>query len=192
MTDEQILGRIRAGDPAGFDTLVARWEGPLFAFTFRMLGREEDAREVCQETFLRVWSQAKRFREGSRFSTWMYQIALNLCRDLGRRKRRWARVVTPWSRGNREDEAPRPEEYADTAAGPEERATTEDLRERVRRALGELPPALREVLVLKQWEGLTFREIARLLDCPESTVKSRLYDGLSRMRSRLEDGHARL
>lgn len=191
MTDEQILGRIRAGDPAGFDTLVSRWEGPLFAFTFRMLGREEDAREVCQETFLRVWSQARRFREGSRFSTWMYQIALNLCRDLGRRKKRWSRIVRPWSASSRQNESSGPEEYADTAAGPEERVAALDQRERVRRALGELPPALREVLVLKQWEGLTFREIAHLLDCPESTVKSRLYDGLSRMRARLEDGHAR-
>ena len=185
-SDEELLEAVRAGDTDQLGLLVARWEQPLFRFVYRMLPRREDARDICQETFLRVLGKAHRFRRGSRFSTWMYQIALNLCRDLGRRKRRWSKVVVEWpeSAGH---EGPRDlAERADEASSPEDEAAREGLRQTVRRALDELPPPLREVLVLKQYEEMTFREIARLLDCPESTVKSRLYDGLDRLRKRLE------
>jgi RNA polymerase sigma-70 factor (ECF subfamily) len=186
MTDETILGRIRAGDPTGFDNLVRRWERPLFAFTYRLLGREEEARDVCQETFLRVWRQAGRFRKGSRFSTWMYQIALNLCRDLGRRQRRWSKILVEAPDAREERPLPEAAAPADAAASPEEEVARRHLRQAVRHALDRLPPPMREVLVLKQYEGLTFREIAHLLDCPESTVKSRLYEGLTRLRTQLD------
>jgi RNA polymerase sigma-70 factor (ECF subfamily) len=184
-TDEQILLRVRQGDPAGFDRLVRRWEAPLFAFVYRLLGHEDEARDVCQETFLRVWSQARRFREGSRFSTWMYQIALNLCRDLGRRRTRWSRRLVAWSDGVRAGTEPSAPRHVAEARSPETVLERTDTGRVVRDALDRLPPPMREVLVLKQYQELTFREIATVLDCPESTVKSRLYEGLSRMRTLL-------
>lgn len=108
-SDEELLEAFRAGDADSLGALVARWEQPLFRFACRLLQRPEDARDVCQETFLRVLRKANRFRRGARFSTWMYQIALNLCRDHVRRRSRWALLVTePRERGREgpPDEAP--------------------------------------------------------------------------------------
>ena len=92
-TDEQLVLELQAGETDSLGHLVARWEQPLFRFVYRLLSKREDARDVCQETFLRILTKADRFQQGARFSTWMYQIALNLCRDQMRRKRRWGLLM---------------------------------------------------------------------------------------------------
>ncbi len=92
-SDEDLVAALRAGDTDSLGVLVARWERSLFRFTYRLLERKDDARDVCQETFLRILKKSDRFREGARFSTWMYQIALNLCRDCLRRRGRWGAIV---------------------------------------------------------------------------------------------------
>jgi RNA polymerase sigma-70 factor (ECF subfamily) len=163
--------------------LVARWEQPLFRFVYRMLPRTEDARDVCQETFLRILEKSHRFHPGSRFSTWMYQIALNLCRDQARRRRRWGLLVREGSDLPERAAGPRATRLQDDPAACAERG---EKASAVRDALEQLPAAQREVIVLKEFEGLKFREIAEILGCPESTVKSRLYHGLSGVRSALE------
>lgn len=184
-SDEDLILGLRDGDRDCLNLLVARWQEPLFRFTCRLLERREDARDICQETFLRVLRQSERFEEGSRFSTWMYQIALNLCRDQLRRRRRW-RFLPAFEdrseadgRGGRHDSAGYVEPDALEALARRER------RVAVTRALRELPREQREVLVLKEFEGLKFREIALVVGCPESTVKSRMYYGLSSLRSAL-------
>lgn len=177
-TDEELLRAVQAGDTDSLGLLVARWERPLFRFVYRLLPGPEDARDVCQETFLRILKRSHRFRQGSRFSTWMYQIALNLCRDQARKTKRWSRILV--------DTPSQP----DRAVGPEtvDPARSAELQERasaVLRAIGALPEEQREVVVLKEFEGLKFREIAVILGCPESTVKSRLYYGLNGVRAAL-------
>jgi len=92
-TDEDLLLAVRGGNVESLGVLVSRWEDPLYRFVSRMVDRPDDARDVCQETFLRILRRSDAFREGARFSTWMYQIALNLCRDRARRRKRWGRVV---------------------------------------------------------------------------------------------------
>ncbi len=182
--DEDLLLSIRAGDTDRLGLLVARWQEPLYRFAYRLLERSEDARDVCQETFLRVLTRADRFEPGARFSTWMYQIALNLCRDQIRRRRRWGLIV---------QEAAEPESAARGARAPaalveppSARLERDRRREAVQRGLRTLPAEQREILVLKEFEGLKFREIAELVGCPESTVKSRLYQGLVKLRAALE------
>jgi RNA polymerase sigma-70 factor (ECF subfamily) len=173
-SDEALVLSVRQGDTSSLGVLVRRWEGPLFRFVFRLIQRHDDAQDVCQETFLRVLRRADRFREGSRFSTWMYQIALNLCRDRRRRDRRWSRVVVD----HELDESTAPVHDFRGGSGPERNAERREAQDRVRRAMDSIPREQREVLILKEFEGLRFREIARILDCPESTVKSRMYYGL--------------
>jgi len=180
-TDEDLLSAVKSGDTDSLGVLVARWERPLFQFVCRMLPRQDDARDICQETFLRVMKKAHRFRQGSRFSTWMYQIALNLCRDRMRKRKRWSRLVLQH------------EELPERASGhlavvprdhdPAHALEQQETSQAVRRALDELPAEQREVLILKEFEGMKFREIAAILDCPESTVKSRMYYGLSGVRT---------
>src|SRR5262245_6733154 len=103
LTDEQLVGRFLGGDQESFNLLVGRWQNPLYHFAYRFLGQPEEARDVCQETFLRVYRRADRFRDGARFSTWLYQIALNLCRDIARRRQRWDRLVVPAETGERDE-----------------------------------------------------------------------------------------
>ncbi|MSO45453.1 MAG: sigma-70 family RNA polymerase sigma factor [Acidobacteria bacterium] len=93
-TDEELVARSMRGDAESFNQLILRWERPIFALAYRTIGREEDARDVCQETFLRAFRALPGFRGQAKFSSWLYRIALNLCRDWARRERR-SRVVQP-------------------------------------------------------------------------------------------------
>ena len=177
-TDEELIFALQTGDLESLSMLIGRWEQPLHRFVYRMVPRKEDVQDICQETFLRVLNKADRFRSGSRFSTWMYQIALNLCRDKMRRRRRWSLLVADDLEINDEITPQAPGGEGDPAA----EAERHELSDAVMRALEEIPAPQREVLILKEFEGLKFKEIAVILGCPESTVKSRMYGGLNGLR----------
>ena len=182
LSDEQLVALTVKGDVSAFNEIVTRWEGRLYNFVYRYLGDPEEAKDVTQESFVRAYSHLHGFRGQSKFSSWLYQIALNLCRSKLRRKKAHPTV----SIDGREEDNPLWEL-------PDERATPADLtleQERVlavREALAKLPEAQREVILLKEYNGLKFREIAEILDAPESTVKSRLYHGLENLAQAL--GH---
>ena len=99
-SDEELVARSIGGDTEAFNQLVLRWERPIFALAYRVLGREEDARDVTQETFLRAYRAIGGFRGQAKFSSWLYRIALNLCRDWARRERR-APIAANTRRGGR-------------------------------------------------------------------------------------------
>jgi len=180
-TDEELVARSMAGDADSFNQLVLRWERPIYALAYRVIGRDEDARDVAQETFLRAFRALPGFKGQAKFSSWLYRIALNLCRDWIRRKKRTPIVDMP------EDV-----DFIEMAAdqGPVE--SIEDLvaRNEMSRIVAEgmklLPDEQRTAIVLKEYHGLTFQEIADLQGCPLSTVKTRLYQGLSVLRKQLE------
>ena len=181
-TDEELVASATAGDLDSFNQLVVRWERPIYALAYRTLGRDEDARDVVQEAFLRAYRGLRGFKGQAKFSSWLYRITLNLCRDWMRRERRAPIVSVP--------EGTDPIELADDRASPVE--SVEDLVARremsaaVARAMAELPEEQRAAIMLKEYHGLTFQEIADMLNCPLSTVKTRLYQGLSVFRRRLE------
>jgi RNA polymerase sigma-70 factor, ECF subfamily len=181
MTDEELVARTVAGDSDSFNQLIKRWERPIYALAYRTIGRDEDARDVCQETFLRAFRALPGFKGQAKFSSWLYRITLNLCRDWIRRQRRTPIVSAP--------EGVDVVELA-SEQGPVE--SIEDLvaRKQLSRTVGEamrfLPEEQRTAIILKEYHGLTFQEIADLQGCPLSTVKTRLYQGLSVLRRRLE------
>ena len=183
-SDEDLVLAVQSGDTNSLGVLVARWEQPLFRFAFRLLQRTEDARDACQETFLRILTKSERFRTGARFSTWMYQIALNLCRDHLRRRTRWKFLAFDSDEASADR---RTEGRADLRDGSDPAGALErdEQRRAIRKALKTLSPEQREVLVLKEFEGLKFKEIAEILGCPESTVKSRMYYGLTALKGAL-------
>jgi RNA polymerase sigma-70 factor (ECF subfamily) len=181
ITDEELVTRSRGGDLDSFNQLILRWERPIYALAYRVIGREEDARDVCQETFLRAFRALPGFKGQAKFSSWLYRIALNLCRDWIRRQRRAPVMQMP--------EDMDPLEMA-SEVGPTE--SIEDLVARrelsavVESAMALLPEEQRTAIVLKEYHGMTFQEIADLQGCPLSTVKTRLYQGLSVLRRHLE------
>jgi RNA polymerase sigma-70 factor (ECF subfamily) len=179
-TDEELVARSIRGDTDSFNELILRWERPIYALAYRTIGREEEARDVVQETFLRAFRALPGFRGQAKFSSWLYRIALNLCRDWIRRERRVPVV-----------QAPEGVDLLDIAAAAEPSEAIEDLVARrdttrlVEALMAELPEEQRTAILLKEYHGLTFQEIADLVGCPLSTVKTRLYQGLTVLRREL-------
>jgi RNA polymerase sigma-70 factor, ECF subfamily len=184
-TDEELVARSIGGDSESFNELVLRWERPIYALAYRTIGREEDARDVCQETFLRAFRALPGFRGQAKFSSWLYRIALNLCRDWMRRERRTPIVQPPEDVDVMELAA-----AAEPSESIEDLVARKDLSRAVERAMTLLPDEQRTAIVLKEYHGLTFQEIAELLGCPLSTVKTRLYQGLTVLRRELAKGEA--
>jgi RNA polymerase sigma-70 factor (ECF subfamily) len=179
-TDEELVAAFQAGDSTAFDQLVHRWDRRIHGAIYRVVGADEDARDLCQEAFLKAYRGLGTFKREARFSSWLYQIALNVCRDRMRRRRGRTSVSLEEIEGSAEGGLRTPD------PGPLELALSRDLRRAVARAMEELTPEEREVIVLKEYQGLTFPEIAETLSVPLSTVKTRLYRGLGQLRHRLE------
>jgi RNA polymerase sigma-70 factor (ECF subfamily) len=188
-SDEELVARSMGGDLDSFNQLVLRWERPIYALAYRVIGREEEARDVAQETFLRAFRALKGFKGQAKFSSWLYRITLNLCRDWIRRERRTPVAQMPEGVDLVElagEETP--------SESIEELIGRRQLGRAVSKAMATLPEEQRTAIILKEYHGLTFQEIADLLDCPLSTVKTRLYQGLSVVRKQLQaagvDGEA--
>ena len=181
-TDEELVARSVGGDTESFNQLIRRWEKPIYALAYRVLGREEDARDVCQEAFLRAFRALPGFRGEAKFSSWLYRIALNLCRDWIRRERRAPLVPMPDGVDITQYAAERR-----TTASVEDLAAQAEMSRGVGAAMERLPEEQRTAIILKEYHGLTFQEIADLMGCPLSTVKTRLYQGLAQLRRHLAD-----
>jgi RNA polymerase sigma-70 factor, ECF subfamily len=182
LRDDQIIERTLAGETEAFSILVRRWERPIYGLSLRMLGREEDARDVCQETFLAAYRNLEKFRGDSKFSSWLYRIALNACHSRLRGKTNAVLQSIDY-----EDDEGRGYEIPDVEAGRlTERLHRDQRAQFVRRALRTLPAEMRQVIIMKEYEELTFAEISEIMQLPVSTVKSRLYTGLAQMRAKLE------
>lgn len=168
-TDEELVEGYLAGRTAAFEELVRRHEGRVYAVCLRMLGREEDARDAAQDTFLQVLRKLSQFRGDAAFGTWLHRIAVNACYDQLRKKARQPVLHLAID----EDRGPEPElgppvlDHADGVVGGID----------VQRALLEVPVDFRVVLVLHDVRDLGYDEIATILDVPVGTVKSRLHRG---------------
>lgn len=181
-TDEELVDRSKTGDTESFNQLVRRWERPIFALAYRTLGREEDARDVTQETFLRAFRALPGFKGDAKFSSWLYRIALNLCRDWMRKDRRTPVVAVPEG----VDVEQLVSEHQHTAS-VEDLAARAELSRGVAKAMEYLPEEQRTAILLKEYHGLTFQEIADMTNCPLSTAKTRVYQGLTLLRKHLAE-----
>lgn len=171
--DTPLVARARGGDRSAFSRLVERHHGRVFNTACRMLGDREAAADVTQETFLAAWRALGAFEERARFATWITRIAMNRCRNV-RRSPAAARTVPLL-----EDPPGNP------GLGPEAVVGDRELAAHVERALGQIEPAHREVLVLREIEGLPYDAIAGVLDVEEGTVKSRLHRARAALREKL-------
>ena len=179
-TDEELVAAFQQGDAAAFDVLVSRWDRRIHGAIYRVVGGDEDARDLCQEAFLKAYRGLGTFKREARFSSWLYQIALNVCRDRWRRRR--GRIAVSLD----EVDDARGGGLRTAAPSPLELVEARDLRHLVAEAMAALTADEREVVILKEYQGLTFPEIAEALEVPLSTVKTRLYRGLAQLRLRLE------
>ncbi|MBA2621429.1 MAG: sigma-70 family RNA polymerase sigma factor [Acidobacteria bacterium] len=181
LTDEQLVEKAVNDDKDAFGEIVRRWERKIFALCFGMLAREDEARDAAQETFFAAYRNLKNFRGEAKVSSWLHRIAVNQCLTTKRRQK-------TRSENFLDDETSQAERVfaAPSHLSPARTAEQSERLKIVRQAVSSLPPDLREVIVMKEFEEMTFQEISDTLDIPLSTVKSRVYTALKQLKMKLE------
>jgi len=180
-TDEIIVERALSGDAEAFGEIVRRWERRIFALAYGMLGREEDARDATQETFLAAFRNLRGFRGEAKVSSWLHRIAVNQCITRQRRAK-----VRSESALEEEQEKDAGSFATPLRLSPVRITERTQITHAVRRAVNSLPVELKQIVVMKEFEELTFKEISDILDVPLSTVKSRLYTALKQLQMKLQ------
>src|SRR5436190_1616092 len=181
LTDEKLLALAVDVEPEAFGEIVRRWERRIFALCFGMLGREDEARDAAQEAFVAAYRNIGNFRGEAKVSSWLHRIAVNQCLTTKRRAKTRSEEFL--------DEERHEEDRVFVAAAAYSPSNQTEQAERnviVRQAVGSLPVDLRQVVVMKEFEDMTFQEISDTLEIPLSTVKSRLYTALKQLRMKLE------
>lgn len=183
-SDEELMIQLRQGEDLALNELIRRWQVPLTRYIYRYVGNQTEALDVAQETFVRVFQQRHRFKERLKFSAWMFAIATNLCRNFLRWQSRHP------SKASGTDP---PEKSWETALeltlqnSPDEIARLKESSETVRRRVDALPDQLKVVVLLADYEELSYRDIAEALGCSVKAVETRLYRAHKLLRERLRD-----
>jgi len=182
LADKDLVQRVVRGEGEAFNLLVARWEKKLFNFAFRLTGDPEDAFDVCQDSFVRAYEQIRQLKDASKFPHWLFKIARNYCISHYRSERKLPKLERPNGEDKELDLESLLFHRSSVRIDNGHQFEQSELRLIVGRALEYLPFEQREVIVLKIYEGLKFSEIAEMAECPVSTVKSRLYLGLTQLK----------
>jgi RNA polymerase sigma-70 factor (ECF subfamily) len=173
--DDALMARTAGGEEAAFRLLVQRWEGDVRAFLIHMLGSVEEAEDLTQETFVKVYGQAQRYRGEGRFRSWLLRIAGNLARSRLRRRR-----ILHWVSFD-----PRAHDVADRRAEPDEGLVERERAAAVRAAVAALPERQRQALALHRYQGLKYREIADVMGTSVPGVESLIQRALATLRTKL-------
>lgn len=174
--DEKAVARFLGGDPTGFEQIVRHYSGMVFALAARLVGPWE-AEEVVQETFLRAWRGLETFRGEASLKTWLYTIALNRTKARAGTLARMRKLFATKNAAAEEDQPWPGEEAPDPSASPEDQAVALEERARLRRAIRNLPEEFRHAVVLRDLEGLSYADVAGVLNVPIGTVRSRIARG---------------
>lgn len=185
--DRQILERHRRGDATAFEAIVAAYSAPLYNLVFRLLGNREDALDLHQEVLLKAYRSLDRFRGDAALRTWLYRIAVNAAKNRARFWGRSKRGPAVSLDATPEVGRPAAERVADPRPGPHGETYGREIQARVQQGLERLPLNQRVVVVLRDVEGMEYREIARALRISLGTVKSRLARGREALRRDLSD-----
>jgi RNA polymerase sigma-70 factor (ECF subfamily) len=171
-TDQQLVARVQKGDLRAFDVLVLKYQHKIFSLISRYVHDADEVQDVAQEAFIQAYRALPRFRGDSAFYTWLYRIAINTAKNhLVARSRR------PPGSDVEIDDA----EYFEGGAAlreietPESALFGEELKQVVDRAIAELPDDLRTAVTLREFDGLSYEDIAEIMDCPVGTVRSRIF-----------------
>lgn len=186
MQDDALIRRAAAQDAAAFERLMLLHQKAVYNICWRMAGNAEDALDLSQEVFLKLWRTLPQYQFDAAFSTWLYRLTQNVCIDFLRRQKRRQHVSLTFS--DDEDEGTELS-VPDPAPLPEEQVIFHEKQEAVRRAMNALPVDFREVLELRVVRQLPYEQIAQIMDLPVGTVKSRLARARLQLKKRLDDGN---
>lgn len=188
LEDSELMIRYAQGDDRAFTLLFERHKRPLYTYILRSCGRPDIADELLQDVFLRVINSASNYKPSAKFTTWLYRIARNACIDAARKRSR-AQVYSLQNSAAGDDSG---DSFQDRLVDDDARSGDIDadrkaFRDRLQRALEKLPEEQREVFLLREISGLTFREVAQIMDAPLPTIKSRMRYALEALRRELAE-----
>lgn len=187
MADDLLVERSRQGDLKAFNILVRRWEKSIYNFVYRFVGRHEEAQDLCQETFVKVYEKLDGLKDTSRFRRWLYAIAANLSRDR-LKSSDYRRTVSLEAHPTSEPARPLPPNPSLAAeSAPDDDLQRAEVRDIMLRALQSIPEPQRLALVLRAYHGMTTVEIAELTGEPPGTIRSRIFHGLRKMQAALDE-----
>ncbi|MGK7369973.1 MAG: RNA polymerase sigma factor [Candidatus Halalkalibacterium sp. M3_1C_030] len=178
MNDAKLIEEFRGGNIDAFNNLVEKWQHRIHRFAYRFFPSHDEAMEITQKTFIKAYRKLHTLDDSEKFSSWIYRIANNLCLDemkrAGRRRSQSLEAIKnhPIARG--------------ITGNPDRSIQQQELGSILQQALNRLPPEQRIVVIMKEYEGLKFREIAEILEEHENTIKSRMYYGLTSLRTIFE------
>jgi RNA polymerase sigma-70 factor (ECF subfamily) len=177
-----VVAQVLAGDRDAFRTLVDAHSRSIFNLAYRMTGNEQDADEVVQETFLRAYKSLDRFEARSKFSTWVYRIAVNRCLDMLEKKK----ITGDYTISDDADPEEQTVQVASTDAGPERQLLSREANEKIASAMKLLTPTERIAFTLRHMEGQSIEEISRTLKVKENAAKNTIFRAVKKLRVNLE------
>lgn len=183
LSDKALISLIKNGDKEAFSILIKRYEKKVLNILYLQLGNTPDLEDLAQEVFIKVFKNVKNFRGESQFSTWLYRIAVNVSYDYKRKSKDIYSLDDPL----KEDEEDTFEKIIpnNNDEDPLSIIEGEDLRNKLRKLIKELPKEYQEVLILREYEGLSYEEISKILNCPIGTVESRLFRARKELKEKL-------
>jgi len=181
--DAALVDRARAGEVAAFEALLIRHQAAAFALAYQIVRQREDAQDITQEAFVRVFRGLRDFKGQAAFKTWLHRIVVNLALDALRRRSR--QPAASYDDAREPGDEAREEVGTHPEGDPDRSLEAREAREAIRVALEELPAPQRAVLLLREVEGLSYQEIAEVIGCALGTVMSRLHYARRRLRERL-------
>ncbi|WP_228276823.1 MULTISPECIES: RNA polymerase sigma factor RpoE [Marinobacter] len=170
-TDKQLIQRVKRGDRSAFDLLVLKYQSRVASIISRYTNDSQDILDLTQETFVKAYRAIERFRGDSAFYTWLYRIAVNTAKNFLESRGRRPRGSMEAEEAERLDSG----DWLRDVATPEKLMQREEMYEAMQRAISALPEELRSALLLREYEGLSYEDIARILECPIGTVRSRIF-----------------
>ena len=190
LSDTDLIIQAQKGDQNAFEELVYRYDRNVLSVAMKYANDEDDAKDLYQEVFIRVYRGLKNFRFQSEFSTWLFRITTNVCLTYKSRSKEHLRVSINKNFDDEELELSRTKELIYDGSSPEEISSGTDLGEIVNAAVESLSPKQKMTFILKHYEGYKIREIAEMLNCKEGTVKKYLFDAVRNLRKKLSPVYA--
>ena len=186
--DTYLIERTLEGDTRAFEALVNKYKNLVFSISFRMLGNHPDAEDASQESFLKIFNSLKKYNNNHKFSSWLYQITMNVCKDILRKKKRSVSNISLDKRP-KDSEGREMEDVLSIDNGniPEKLAEENEFRNSLEKAIYELPEGYKEPLILRYTENLTYEDISTILKLPIATVKVRIHRARKMIRERVRN-----
>ncbi len=181
--DKELIEKVKLGDEQAITMLINLYKDKIYFLGYRMLGNKEEAEDICQETFIRVYTNIDKYDDNHKFSTWVYKIATNLCIDRIRKNKK-----NVFSLDNNGDKGENIDLYSivpDSGLNPEEEVILNEQKNLIQLSFEGLPIKYRTIMILRYVDELKLQEISEILDLPVTTIKTRLHRGREHMRGNL-------